>query len=109
MSIQQIEKNTLLVTPEGELDHHLAAKIRTAVDAKLGAAAKNIVFDFSQMSFMDSSGIGMIIGRYKKVQRLGGEVVIAAPRPQVKRIIKIAGLSEIIRVEPNVKRAVKKL
>ena len=102
MSIQQIEKNTLLVTPEGELDHHLAAKIRTAVDAKLGSAAKNIVFDFSQMSFM-------IIGRYKKVQRLGGEVVIAAPRPQVKRIIKIAGLSEIIRVEPNVKRAVKKL
>lgn len=109
MSIQQIEKNTLLVTPEGELDHHLAGKLRTAVDARLGKENKNIVFDFSNMSFMDSSGIGMIIGRYKKVKKLGGEVVIAAPRPQVKRIITMAGLTEIIRVEASVKRAVKKL
>lgn len=58
---------------------------------------------------MDSSGIGMIMGRYKRIQKLGGRVIIAAPKPQVKRIIEMAGLFRIVQIEPDVKRAIKKL
>lgn len=109
MSIKEIEKNALLVAPDGELDHHSAAKIRTEVDSRLGRGVKNIIFDFSHLSFMDSSGIGMIMGRYKRIQKLGGRVIIAAPKPQVKRIIEMAGLFRIVQIEPDVKRAIKKL
>ncbi len=109
MRIKAIEKDTLLVVPEEELDHHSAQKMRTEIDAKLDRGIKNIIFDFSGLNFMDSSGIGMIMGRYKKVAKLGGKVIIAAPRPQVQRIIDMAGLFRIVQVEPDVKKAIKKL
>lgn len=109
MRIKDIEKDTLLVTPEGELDHHSAQKIRAEVDAKLDRGVKNVIFDFSALNFMDSSGIGMIMGRYKKISKQGGKVIIAAPRPQVKRIIEMAGLFRIVQIEPDVKKAIKKL
>lgn len=109
MIIKEIEKDTLLVAPDGELDHHSAQKIRTEVDEKLLCGIKNVIFDFSALNFMDSSGIGMIMGRYKKISAGGGKVVIAAPRPQVQRIIEMAGLFRIIRIEPDIKKALKKL
>lgn len=109
MIIQELEKNTLLVAPEGELDHHSAVKIRDEVDSCLGGDVKNIIFDFSRLSFMDSSGVGMIMGRYKKIAEAGGRVIIAAPQPQVQRIIEMAGLLSIVRIESNVKKAIKKL
>lgn len=109
MLIKEIEKSTLLVETDGELDHHSAQKLRREIDSVLDRGAKNVVFDFSGLSFMDSSGIGMIMGRYKRVSKRGGRVIIAAPRPQVKRIIEMAGLTQIVQVEPNVKKAVKKL
>ncbi len=109
MNIIETDKNALLVTPEGELDHHLAGKMRTEIDKKLGRGIINIIFDFSHLSFMDSSGIGMIMGRYKRIQKLGGRVIIAAPKPQVKRIIEMSGLLGIIQISPSVKQALRKL
>lgn len=109
MNIIETDKHALLVTPEGELDHHLAGKMRTEIDKKLGRGIINIIFDFSHLSFMDSSGIGMIMGRYKRIQKLGGRVIIAAPKPQVKRIIEMSGLLGIIQISPSVKQALRKL
>lgn len=109
MSITKTDKNTLLVVPEGELDHHLAAGLRREIDTTLDAETRNLIFDFSALTFMDSSGIGMIMGRYKKVQAIGGKLIIAAPRPQVRRIIEMSGLLSIIRIEPDVKHALKRM
>lgn len=109
MLIKEIEKETLLVEPDTELDHHTAQKIRREIDSRIDRGARNLLFDFSGLSFMDSSGIGMIMGRYKRICKRGGKVIIAAPRPQVKRIIEMAGLMQIVQVEPSVKKAIKRL
>ncbi|MEE0944397.1 MAG: anti-sigma F factor antagonist [Clostridia bacterium] len=109
MSITKTEKSTLLVETAGELDHHLATKIRSQIDAAISKEWKNIIFDFSKLTFMDSSGIGMIMGRYKKIQKFEGKLVIVAPKPQVKRILEISGLFNIITLESSVNKALKKM
>ena len=103
------ENSTLIVSVKDELDHHIAAKLRTKIDSELGGDIKNIVFDFSELNFMDSSGVGMIMGRYKAVQKAGGSLIVAAAKPQVERILKISGLLNIVRLEPNVGQAIKKI
>ena len=62
--------NLLIVRVAGELDHHFADEIRMRIDAEImKPPVTNILFDFNNLSFMDSSGIGMIMGRYKKLKR----------------------------------------
>ena len=109
MSIIKTEKNTLITEISGELDHHSAAKIRAEIDAAISEEAKNIILDLTNLTFMDSSGIGMIMGRYKKIQSFGGKLVIVSPKPQVKRILEISGLFNIITIESSVNKALKKM
>lgn len=93
------EKRTIVVKIQADLDHHLASQIRKSVDAKVkGSNAVNIVFDFSEVDFMDSSGIGMLMGRYKITNILGGRVIIFGLKKQVKRIIDMAGIDKIINI-----------
>ena len=68
------EIRAILVRIDSELDHHIAGYIREAADGRIRSTnAVNVIFDFSNVSFMDSSGIGMIMGRYKAVKVLGGK------------------------------------
>ncbi len=101
--------SSLIVTVTGELDHHIAAKLRSKIDKALGGEIINIIFDFSQLSFMDSSGVGMIMGRYKAVQKLGGVLIVAGATPQVERILKISGLMNIVDVTSSVGQAIEKI
>jgi len=87
----------LVVKIAGEIDHHSADEIRlTAEKEFFGSGAKNIVFDFAQVGFMDSSGIGMIIGRYKELKKTGGKVFAVNIGPEINRIFIISGLKKII-------------
>lgn len=87
----------LTVLPQGELDHCLAENMRNAIDASvIRNGAKLIVFDMSDVSFMDSSGIGMMIGRYKFMKKRGGKVRVRGMNAQVERIFKMSGLYQII-------------
>ena len=71
----------LTVAPQGELDHCMAERIRNTIDATvLKTDAKVVVFDLSEVGFMDSSGIGMMIGRYKFMKRRGGGVRVRGMR-----------------------------
>jgi stage II sporulation protein AA (anti-sigma F factor antagonist) len=63
---------------------------------------KNIVFDFDEVNFMDSSGIGMVIGRYKQIQARGGKTLIIRARPQVDRILELSGIKKIIEINGEV-------
>ena len=92
--------NMLYVCISGELDHHVAAQIREAVDDELAEdlALKNIEFDFKDLSFMDSSGIGVIMGRYKVAKSRGGRVYASNVKPQVKKLLSISGLMNILTV-----------
>lgn len=93
------EKKALLVKISGELDHHTANSIRETTDSKIRCTnAIHVIFDFSQVGFMDSSGIGMIMGRYKTVKTLGGSVIIFGQNSQIKRIVEMSGIDKIVKI-----------
>jgi stage II sporulation protein AA (anti-sigma F factor antagonist) len=81
-----------------DLDHHNAIFIREHADKKLVTKnIQNVIFDFSHVSFMDSSGIGVILGRYKKLRLLGnGKLIVTGVSDCVNRILTISGLYSII-------------
>ncbi len=90
-------KKTLLIQVSGELDHHTAKTLRERADFTLDrVGGKHIIFDFEEVSFMDSSGIGVMIGRYKRVQSLGGRVAIACANEKIREIIRLSGLESLL-------------
>lgn len=89
--------NLLIVQVAGELDHHYADEIRMRIDAEImKPPIRNILFDFNRLSFMDSSGIGMIMGRYKKIKALGGKAWIICNNPNATRILEMSGVFKFI-------------
>lgn len=80
----------------GELDHHGAGKLRDQVDLSIERAKpKQLVLDFSDINFMDSSGIGFVMGRYRLMQQLGGSLKLAGLSPRMERVMKLAGLDRL--------------
>lgn len=101
---------TLVAKITGELDHHIAAGVRESIDRELQrTGAVNLAFDFSRVSFMDSSGIGVIMGRYKIVTALGGKVIVAGASESVERIINMSGINELVIMAKNLEEAVKEV
>ena len=88
---------TLVVKLAGEIDHHTAPKLRDVIDREIAINnTKNVVLDFDGVSFMDSSGIGMIVGRYKQISARGGKVMLIRVKPQVDKILEISGLKKLL-------------
>ena len=98
MDVIVLERNKkLIVKINGEIDQHTAENIREKVDkAYERSICRHIIFDFSGVAFMDSSGIGLLIGRYKNVSNRGGTVAIANMNRDLGRIYNISGLKKII-------------
>ena len=96
--LQYEKKNgILLVRLSGELDHHCAAAIREELDALIDRSdARRLVFDLSGLTFMDSSGIGVMLGRYRQLARRGGTLAVRGASPQVDRIFRMSGLYQVI-------------
>lgn len=95
----KVIENYLMVKMPQELDHHQAVSIRErADDFIVNGNIQNIVFDFEDTRFMDSSGIGVIMGRYKKITCFGGKVFVIHADGQIKRILRLSGLTKIIEV-----------
>ena len=108
MALQlDIQGRVLIAAPEGELDHYQAERIRTQIDTSLEKpTCKHLVLDMGKVSFMDSSGIGMIIGRYKKAETRGGQMILANMDERVERLFEISGLAKILKRTKTVKDAV---
>lgn len=98
MNSKYEEKDKLLIFEiTEEIDHHTTEKIRRKMDNEIERyMPKKIVFDFNQVTFMDSAGIGMLIGRYKAVHRLGGIAELVNVKPSIKKIFEMCGLLKII-------------
>ncbi len=95
-----VEDDTMIIRAGGELDHHNAVELRTLVDRELiKGKIKNVIFDFTDTNFMDSSGIGTIIGRQKIMESIGGSVRVRNMNPNISRIFQISGLHKIIKVQ----------
>lgn len=93
----QIKQGVLLVRVEGEMDVHMADEFRQRVDAALGAdGVRHVILSLKGVTFIDSSGLGAILGRYKKVSAAGGRMLAANVRPQVARVFELSGLLKII-------------
>jgi stage II sporulation protein AA (anti-sigma F factor antagonist) len=100
------KENVLLIRLSGELDHHAAETLKKEWQATMKAnGAKHVILNLESLSFMDSSGLGVILGRYKEVTQLGGEMVVCSISPAVKRLFDMSGLFKIIRLEENEKYA----
>lgn len=90
----------LHVTVCGEIDHHSAVTLRQGIDQKiLETRPKRVEFDLSGVGFMDSSGIGLLMGRYHLMQELGGDLVIRGVSPATDRIVRLAGLDRMIDIQ----------
>lgn len=88
---------TLVVKLTGEIDQSCAGAIREDIDRELKQVSiRNLILDFAEVSFMDSSGIGMILGRYKEIKMRGGKTMIIRTNPQVDRVLELSGLKKII-------------
>ena len=92
---------------EGDIEHRFAEEIRRLTERELYiSGADNLVLDMSSVKFMDSSGIGFIIGRYKTVSALGGKLSIASPSKEADRILSISGIYRIIKSYKSVDDAI---
>lgn len=84
----------------GEIDHHAAARVREEIDREIcRTRPRQVVLDLSGIEFMDSSGLGLIMGRIALMRSLGGEAVLKDPTDKVMRIVRLAGLERIIKIE----------
>lgn len=101
-----VKQSVLCIRLIGELDHHTAEELRQKVTETLASQdIQHIVLNLEQLSFMDSSGLGVILGRYKQVKQVGGEMVVCAISPAVKRLFDMSGLFKIIRLETSEEKA----
>ena len=95
---QVIDRYLMVKMPE-EIDHHQSFAISRKADSFLMRdQIRGIVFDFEDTKFMDSSGVGVIMGRYKKIACLGGRFFAIHAARQIRRILYISGLSRIMEI-----------
>lgn len=102
----EVKNRCLIVHIGKELDHHNAISLKEKADRYLEKEnVKHIIFDFANAEFMDSSGIGVIMGRYKKVIFTGGKVYVTRVGKAVDRIFQISGLYKIIEKKATIEEA----
>lgn len=96
----------LVVHMAGELDHHSSEEVRNRVDDRLDREEFNkLVLDFFGVTFMDSSGIGVVIGRYKKLSLKKGKVGVSRVNGSVKRVFELSGMFRLIPLYDSVEEA----
>ncbi|WP_405729576.1 STAS domain-containing protein [Anaerotignum sp.] len=107
MELQFKRKNkTMIILISGEVDHHTAIELRRQTESALAQmGGRNIIFGFEEVTFMDSSGIGMMIGRYKQLQALGGRIAIACANEKIAEIIRLSGLTKLLPVFDTIEEA----
>lgn len=99
-NIIMLDGDRMLIKITDDLDHHITKELKDHIDEMVDrGVVKNIAFDLSATGFMDSAGIGLIMGRYKKINPLGGEITVVGTNPAIERIIRISGIHKIIRME----------
>jgi len=103
-------KEKLIVHMKGELDHHSAEEVRNIIDDRLDRSSIiKLIMDFSEVSFMDSSGIGVVIGRYKKLSSKQGSICITNVSDTVKRVFELSGMFKIIHIYDDVQKAIESI
>lgn len=94
------EKTTLKIKIRGEIDHHLAKRYREKIDNEIySRKPSTILLDLSLIEFMDSSGLGLIMGRYATAKEIGADFILYQPSVRVRKILELAGVEKIIEIK----------
>ncbi|MBR1750954.1 MAG: anti-sigma factor antagonist, partial [Ruminococcus sp.] len=89
----ELDGDKLTAHLNGDIDHHTAAGMRSEIDRALREnCIKLLTLDFSGVTFMDSSGIGLVMGRHKLVTELGGSCRVADPPAYISKVMRISGI-----------------
>ncbi|MBS6397807.1 MAG: anti-sigma factor antagonist [Clostridiales bacterium] len=100
MSMLELRGIRLVIHLPVELDHHYTEELRRQIDEIVQEKPiSELEFDFSQTMFMDSAGIGMIIGRYKLMQALDGRLIVSHMSGQIRRVLSLSGIQKCIRLD----------
>ncbi|NLL30959.1 MAG: anti-sigma F factor antagonist [Clostridiales bacterium] len=103
-------EDKLIVTLMGELDHHSAEEVRVKIDDRIDRDnIKKVILNFKGVTFMDSSGIGVVIGRYKKMQNRDGKLCVAEINKSVGKVFEISGIYKIINIHNSLDEAVESI
>ena len=95
----EVQENYLTIFLPRDVDHHNAEEIRMRSDQLIERyQIKSVIFDFERTNFMDSSGIGVIMGRYRTVYLLGGDVWAVNTNERMKKILTMSGVTKIIQI-----------
>lgn len=91
--------STLIAAFSGELDHHFAEYVRNKIEREvIKATTRDVIFDLTGLSFMDSSGIGVLVGRYANIRKLGGKAAIICSNGRIRKILEISGVLKLMPV-----------
>jgi len=102
--------STLIAAFSGELDHHFAEYAREKIERELiKATTRNVIFDLTGLSFMDSSGIGVLVGRYANIRKLGGKAAIICSNSRIRKILEISGILKLMPVYGELNDALRAL
>lgn len=106
----QVKDGIMIVNVGEEVDHHACDRLRERTDRIIeNQNIYNIIFDFSSTRFMDSSGIGLIIGRYKKTKLMGGNVILTNMSSVIDRIYKMSGIYKLVKKTDTLDQALSEL
>ena len=101
----ETEEHTLYIDITEEIDHHTTEKLRREIDYEITRfMPRKVVFDFSEVSFMDSAGIGLLIGRYKLIKLLGGTAIIVNTSKSIEKVLEMSGVLKIIPLKQTSKK-----
>lgn len=93
---------TLIVRLKGELDHHTADMVRMRMEEAIEHEdIHDVIVSLKQLTFMDSSGLGVMIGRYKQISAKGGKMLVCDVNPAVHRLFEMSGLFKILTLSDN--------
>ncbi|MCM1227617.1 MAG: STAS domain-containing protein [Clostridium sp.] len=100
MSVKIVEEeNKTVAVLSGEIDHHSAKDMRSEIDFAIREKRPNeLIIDFSDVGFMDSSGIGLVLGRCKVMQELDGKVTVKNPSAHIKKIMRLSGIDRLAEI-----------
>lgn len=100
MSVSIVAKGEVVTAfLDGEIDHHTAAELRETIDLAVNEHKPTLlVLDFKNVSFMDSSGIGLVMGRYKTINELDGELAIVNTSPGIGKVMRLAGMERLAKI-----------
>lgn len=104
----EVKGECLVINLPEELDHHTAMQIRRETDHLFSdKKIRNVIFNYEDTVFMDSSGIGLVMGRYREVRYLKGDVYLVGITEKMERLMEISGLFRIAKRKETVKAALK--